>query len=435
MGTKGFASSKEYWVKFGWGVFIGMLTALSVLFFNYLMNLGLKLLWPGQPAIEPFSGSWQIVLILTAAGFIVGLIYHFMEAKEVGVVEILTQDRVDIRPIPGGLLVSLVSLIGGFSVGPEVPSAMIGAWLAAKISDARKLSDEIRKSNMISSLTAAYGGLFTSPFGAILIPIEVPHVQSIAFVGTMIIATAASVVGFALFYFTGGNEFAGLLRILDLPMYDLQIWHLLVAVVLGLLGAGLAVIFVLSMGTLKQLVVPLNHRPILRNTLAGLLLGLLGFALPLTLFLGSDGLVLVTENAAEIGVALLIVYVFAKILATAGAISTGFIGGPIFPLFFVGGTMGTAVTLLFPDIPIALSVGCLMVAVTAGVLPIPISLGVYVILIVGLPITEAIPILIAALTSFLVIKGFGLLSPSKRPAAEKIVKDDGNDNTNTKTIK
>jgi hypothetical protein len=76
-----------------------------------------------------------------------------------------------------------------------------------------------------------------------------------------------------------------------------------------------------------------------------------------------------------------------------------------------------------------------MVAVTAGILPIPISLGVYVILIVGLPITEAIPILIAALTSFLVIKGFGLLSPAKRPAVEKIVKDNGNDNTNTKTIK
>ena len=133
--------------------------------------------------------------------------------------------------------------------------------------------------------------------------------------------------------------------------------------------------------------------------------------------------------------ALLIVYVFAKILATAGAISTGFIGGPIFPLFFVGGTMGTAVTLLFPDIPIALSVGCGMVAVTAGVLPIPISLGIYVILIVGLPITEAIPVLIAALTSFLVIKGFGLLSPSKKPAVKKNDKDDADGNTNTRAIK
>ena len=79
---------------------------------------------------------------------------------------------------------------------------------------------------------------------------------------------------------------------------------------------------------------------IVRSTLGGLLLGLLTIALPLTLFLGSGGLVVVTENAAELGVTLLIVYVFAKMLATAGAQSTGFIGGPIFPIFFIGGTAG-----------------------------------------------------------------------------------------------
>lgn len=104
----------------------------------------------------------------------------------------------------------------------------------------------------------------------------------------------------------------------------------------------------------------------------------------------------------------------------------GFIGGPIFPLFFAGGTMGTVVAMLFPDIPVALAVGCLMVAVTAGILPIPISLGVYVILIVGLPITEAIPVLIAALTSFLVIKGFGLVPAAKKPNTKRIDKDKQN---------
>lgn len=415
MDPKGFARSKEYWVKFGWGVLVGAITALSVLLFNYLMNLGLKFLWPEQIPAEPFSGSWQIIVILTVAGFIVGLIYRYTKAKEVGVFELLTQDKVDVSPVPSGLLVSLISLIGGFSVGPEVPSAMIGGWIATKISEYRKLSDEIRQSNVISSITAAYGGLFTSPLGSILIPIETPHVHSLAYIGTLLVAFAASVVGFAIFYFSGGNEFAGLLRILDLPMYTLLDWHLLVAIVLGVIGAALAVLFGLTMGVLKRLIAPLNSRPILRNTLAGFLLGLLGYALPLTLFLGSDGLVFVTDNATELGVALLIVYVFAKLLATAGAISSGFIGGPIFPLFFVGGTLGAVVTLLFPGIPIALSVGCLMVAVTAGILPIPLSLGVYVVLIVGVPITESIPILIAAMTSFLVVKGFGLIPPAQRP--------------------
>jgi H+/Cl- antiporter ClcA len=156
--------------------------------------------------------------------------------------------------------------------------------------------------------------------------------------------------------------------------------------------------------------------PIVRSTLGGFLLGLLAMALPLTLFLGSGGLVVVTDNAAEIGVTLLIVYVFAKMLATAGAQSTGFIGGPIFPMFFIGGTAGTVVHLLFPQIPVALSVGCMMAAVPAALLPIPISLGLLTMLIAGLSILDAIPIFVAALTGFLVVQGLGLI---KRDQPEK----------------
>ena len=47
----------------------------------------------------------------------------------------------------------------------------------------------------------------------------------------------------------------------------------------------------------------------------------------------------------------------------------------------------------------------MMAAVTAGVIPIPLALGVYTILIVGLPLTEAVPILLAGLISFMFMKG------------------------------
>jgi len=401
----GFARSKEYWVRFGWGMLIGFLAALGVLGFNYVMNLGLTALWPEDTGAEPFSGSLWIIVILTVAGLIVGLIHHFMETEDVDAVTGIVSGKINTRPIPGGLLASLVSLVGGFSVGPEVPSGMIAGGLAQWISDRRKHSDETRKSNIISGISSAYGGLFTSPFGATLIPIELPHRQSMEFYGNLIIAAVAATIGFLVFFIAGSDQFAGLLRLLDLPTYALLPWHVVLAIPLGILGALLAAAYGLSMGVFNRLVKPLNRMPIVRNTLAGFLLGLLGFALPLTLFLGSDGLVTVTENAAELGVALLIVYIFAKILATSGAISTGFIGGPIFPLFFVGGTAGTVVSLIFPEIPVALAVGCMMAAVTAGVIPIPLALGVYTILIVGLPLTEAVPILLAGLISFLLMKG------------------------------
>ena len=50
----------------------------------------------------------------------------------------------------------------------------------------------------------------------------------------------------------------------------------------------------------------------------------------------------------------------------------------------------------------------MMVAATAGVLPIPLALGVFVVLITGVSLTEAVPLLLAAFVSFLIMKGFGL---------------------------
>jgi H+/Cl- antiporter ClcA len=149
------------------------------------------------------------------------------------------------------------------------------------------------------------------------------------------------------------------------------------------------------------------------------------------MFLGSEGLEIVTDNGAEMGVALVIVLVFAKILATAGAISTGFIGGPIFPLFFVGGAAGTAVNLIFPDIPLALAVGCTMAALTAAALPAPFMITIVVLLVVGIPATEAIPIILAAVGAHALTFGLGILPrpPVKKQQEARIAKIAGETET------
>ena len=121
---------------------IGFLAALGVLFYTYVMNLGLKFLWSHHPGVEPFSGSWRVVVIMTIVGFLVGLLHRFTKAKGVGVGEIIKDGRVDNRFVPGALLISPVSLIGGFSLGPVLPTGMLAGGLATWVSDKRKLSEE-----------------------------------------------------------------------------------------------------------------------------------------------------------------------------------------------------------------------------------------------------------------------------------------------------
>ena len=48
----------------------------------------------------------------------------------------------------------------------------------------------------------------------------------------------------------------------------------------------------------------------------------------------------VTQQAATIGVILLLVFALAKIVALSGTLNFGFIGGPIFPLLFVVYVLG-----------------------------------------------------------------------------------------------
>jgi H+/Cl- antiporter ClcA len=289
-------------------------------------------------------------------------------------------------------------------------AAGFGTWLSEK----RKMDEDTTRTNVLGSVSAAYAGLFSSPFALLVMMLESAHVQNAAYYGTLLISGLAAAIGFGLFYWLGGDTFSPLLGLIEPPQYDLRIWDIGLGILFGILAVPVAIIFGLLFRLIKRLVAPLNSRPIVRGTAGGLLLGLLGMALPITLFLGTDGLATTTSQAAEIGVGLLILFALAKMVALSGALSFGFIGGPIFPMLFVGATLGSAVNLLFPQIPLGLAVGCLMAAVPAAIVPIPLALAVIVIAVVGLSPTNSIPVVMAALTSFAVAHGLGLFAGGKK---------------------
>lgn len=397
--------SKAYWHRLGWGVFTGLLGAIGAFIFLGLMNFGLSLVWPNPPSWEPFSGSWTIVVIMTVAGFLVGLLHHFSTVIQPDVFEALDEGRMDPKPVPSSVLASLISLVGGFSLGPEVPSGMLSAGLGTWLSEWRKLDKETSRTNVMSSVSAAYAGLFSSPTVMLVILLESPHIQSVAHYGLLFIAGMAALVGFALFYWLGGETFSTTLGLVQPDPYDLEMWHIALSLVLGILAIPIAILLPISVKVWGRLVAPLNKQPVVRGTVGGVVLGLLGMALPITLFLGTEGLTTVTEDAAEIGVALLIVFAIAKIFALSGALSFGMIGGPIFPLLFVGGTVGSLINLIFPQIPLGLAVGCMVAAVPAVIVPIPITMGLLAMLIVGLSPMDGVPVVTAALVAFTVSHG------------------------------
>ena len=398
--------SRTYWTKMGWGLFLGLLSAIGAFIFILIVNMGQNIFLPHLASNwTPLSGSWWVLIVMTLAGFVVGIIHRYTSAQQLDTFEAVDKGYIDSKPVPASLLTSIISLSSGFSLGPEVPTGFLAAGLASWVSKKRKMDRDITRTNVLSSVSGAYSGLFSSPFAIIIMLLEIKHKQSVIYYGTLLIAGIAAVIGFSIFYLFNGFNFASLLGILSPPAYDLRIWHLGLSILLGVLAVPIALLFVVLNKIFSRLLEPLKNRPVILSTIGGFLLGLLAVALPITIGLGTTEMSFVTQNAAEIGVLLLIIFGLAKIVALSGALNFGFIGGPIFPLLFVGSTIGNAINQLFPQVPLGLALGCMIVAVPAAIVPIPLALGAIVIIVIGLSATNALPVLIAALVAFSITRG------------------------------
>jgi hypothetical protein len=91
--------SREYWQRLGWGLIVGLLSAIGAFIFIGLMNLGQSLIWPDLTDWTPFSGPWQMVVIMTVAGILVGLIHHFTSAAQLDVFAAVAEGDMDPKPV------------------------------------------------------------------------------------------------------------------------------------------------------------------------------------------------------------------------------------------------------------------------------------------------------------------------------------------------
>jgi H+/Cl- antiporter ClcA len=231
----------------------------------------------------------------------------------------------------------------------------------------------------------------------------------------------SSSIAFAVYFPIAGSTFVG---IYSLPSFEFADWQLLAAVPLGLVAGALAFVTAVAIGVMTKLAAPLAKRTILRPTVGGIAFGLVGVALPLTLFTGSDQLETVIHDGAALGASLLIAVVVAKILVFALCQATGFIGGPFFPMLFVGGTAGTAAHLLIPGLPEALAFTTLFAAVPGSLVAAPFSLILLGALTTQIGTLQTAPVAIAVITAYLAVSGSGeLMALAKRarkpPASPK----------------
>jgi len=389
-------------VLLGYAAVLGVFGALAGLVSLGVLKLGNE--WGTGTGAGWFDGHWWWVAATAATGTAVGLLRRLTRLPEEvpGLFDDLKAEHADPGLVPGTLAVSAVSLIGGASVGPEKVLTSVGGGFGSWMARRRGLGQEDSEVNTLAGIAGIFGGLFSSPVIVVMLILEVARPGGRQFSKTLATDIVAASVSFGIYFSIVGAVFLGAYPV---PRYAFEDWQMFAAVPLGLFGSlvtMLAAMFVISASRLfGALKVPTT----LKSTLGGVLFGLVGVALPLTMFSGGDQLTSALRHARTLGLGLCTALLLAKMLTYAVSQGSGFVGGPIFPSLFIGGTAGILVHQAIPGIPLGLAFSCLLTAVLGSSAAAPFAMVLMAAILTRVGPLQTAPILIAVVTAFLGVQG------------------------------
>ena len=404
--------NREFWLMIGYAVPQG-LGAFAGLAFLGVIKVGTR--WFQTTDLGWFGGKWWRVAVTAGAGLLVGILHHLMKLpyKTPGVLEDLHTGRADPGLVPGILVVSAVSLIGGASLGPEKALGSTVGGAASWISKRRGLSDDQIQTNTFSGFAGAYGGLLSSPVIVVMFILELARPGGKRFTQILVNSVVASSVSFGIYFAIAGSVFLDLYAV---PKYTFESWQMLVGAALGVVAAVLVMGVVLIIAIMTKAFTQAKIPRVVKPIIGGVIFGVIGVALPLTMFTGSDQLATVLAQAPTLGTGLILAMVVGKTLAFAASSASGFVGGPIFPSLFIGGTAGVAVNLLIPGIPLGLAFTCMMASVLGALVSAPFTMVLMTALLTQVGALQTAPILLAVITAFLTMEASKFLVNLKKRA-------------------
>lgn len=294
--------------------------------------------------------------MLSGVGLAIGLLVTYVPGhggRDTATVELIAPP-VALAVVPGLLLVTVLMLAGGVSLGPESPIIAINTAIIVAV--VARVWPRIGV-ELIVMVTAAgtIGALFGTPVAAALV-----------FTGVVAGAKSGGALWDRLFLpLVAAGTGSITMRFLDGPQFGPtgipplgppQVAHILSAAVIASVAAlvilGGAVLFRPMHVLFRRL-----GRPWIYTTLGGMLLGLLGaIGGPVTLFKGGQQIVDLVHQAEDYTAVQLLFIVAIKLAALLVAATAGFRGGRIFPAVFIGVAAGLVAQALVPGLPLGLAI-------------------------------------------------------------------------------
>ena len=328
-------------------IILGVIVGVIIWGFLRVMNLGIEFLWSFLPS--QFNFPLYTLCVCTVGGLLIGLWkrkfgdYPEELGKVLGTVR--KTGGYPYHNVFSTLGSALFPLLIGASVGPEAGLTGVIAglctWVGDKLKRFKKEVDELTA----IGLSATLGTIFRSPMFGFMEPLESEKEAVLPKASKIVLYFAAILSSFGVFFLL--NKLFGVsmgmesLQAEKTPL--VQYLSVIPFTLIGIAAGWLYFLFKKITGTIAK---RFQKYVILRAVIGGVLLGVAGTFLPLTMFSGEHQIEAVMNEMETIGAVMLIVIAVVKLLLTNICIDSGLKGGHFFPVIFCGVSIGCAVSLL-----------------------------------------------------------------------------------------
>ena len=328
-------------------VILGAIVGAIVWAFVRIMNLGIEFIWDFAPSHLNFPLYTLFVCVI--GGLLIGVWKKKFGdyPEELGTVmgKIKKTGRYQYNNVFSTIVSALSPLLIGASVGPEAGLTGVIAGLCTWVGDKLKLYlKEVEELTQIG-LSATLGTIFHSPMFGFIEPIESDKEVVLPRTSKIVLYFSAILSSFSVFFLLG-KLFGGRTGLEDFEAGKIDWLQYLYAIPLTIIGIAAGYLYFIF----KKLTFTLENKfrkyTVLRATAGGLLLGISGTFLPLTMFSGEHQISEVMNNAETIGAVILIVIAVVKLLLTNICIDSGLKGGHFFPVIFCGICIGCAMSII-----------------------------------------------------------------------------------------
>jgi H+/Cl- antiporter ClcA len=344
-----------------WGAVVGLIAGVAS--FVFLRSLE----WATDTRIDHPA----LLLGLPAAGFVVGLTYHYLGGRSGGgnalLIDEIHEPRTWLprRMAPLVLASTIVGHLFGASIGREGTAVQMAGSLTDSAARVARLGPAERRVLLIASIAGGFGAVFGVPVAGTIFALEVQTVGRIRF-DALVPAFVAAITG-DLVVRGLGYEHDGLPAIGDVSVDAALLAKCAIA---GVAFGLTAIVFTDLTHALRQMMARLVSWPPLRPMLGGIVLVALVAVPDGRAYLGLSTPLVADALAGGAGVA---AGAFAlKLLFTSVSLGTGFQGGEVTPLFVMGATLGVSLAHVL-DVPVALLAAVGFVAVFAGASNTPLA--------------------------------------------------------------